>query len=237
MSKYVKNLLSDDLKQRWQGVEMPAAGVADRHGREQHSVCGSDLRDKNIHLMMVKNSMARRAAEGTPLAAAFASTEVRWPPCGVARISSARQGRDSARRRQAFAPFAPQGGVMEGVRLTLRPGPGRSASGPAGKNSSASWSGQILSPGANLVSQLTSVGGAWPAKSSKRCEGGDEGGRTSRRCRGRTAARRDLDQKCVYDQERNRELRNHISQLPVNCRVAGTPTSAHRRAKSEKGSN
>ena len=28
--------------------------------------------------------------------------------------------------------------------------------------------GQILAPGANLVSQLTSVGGDWPAKSSRR---------------------------------------------------------------------
>ena len=33
------------------------------------------LREKNIQLVMVKNSMARRATEGTPLAAAFESME------------------------------------------------------------------------------------------------------------------------------------------------------------------
>ena len=34
-----------------------------------------ELREKNIHLTVIKNSLARRAAEGTPLAVAFESCE------------------------------------------------------------------------------------------------------------------------------------------------------------------
>ncbi len=37
--------------------------------------CAGELREKDIHLLVVKNSMAKRATEGTPLAPAFEGVE------------------------------------------------------------------------------------------------------------------------------------------------------------------
>src|SRR6185437_15149662 len=75
MSKFVKNLISDDLRQRLDGVEnallVSVAGLdANKNYRLRKT-----LRDKNISLLVIKNSMARRATEGTPLAAAFEQME------------------------------------------------------------------------------------------------------------------------------------------------------------------
>ena len=59
MSKYVKNLLSDDLKQRWQGVEHLLLVSLTGINANNNSALRKRLRDKNINMVMVKNSMSR----------------------------------------------------------------------------------------------------------------------------------------------------------------------------------
>ena len=75
MSKYVKSLLTDDLKQRWQGVNDALLVSLTGLSANANSALRKELRGKNIKMVMIKNSMGRRAAEGTPLAAAFESLE------------------------------------------------------------------------------------------------------------------------------------------------------------------
>jgi ribosomal protein L10 len=176
MSKYVKNLLSDDLKQRWQGIESLLLVTVTGINANNTSALRKRLRDKNIHLTMVKNSMARRAAEGTPLAAAFTSTEgslaAVWG--GEDIVALAKDVIKVAEDKQ-FAPFAPRGGVMEGVALT--PDQVFAVSKwPSRQEQLSILVGQILSPGANLVSQLTSVGGALASQIKQKSEGADEAG-------------------------------------------------------------
>ena len=78
-----------------------------------------ELREKSIHLQMVKNSLAKRAADGTPLASAFEElnkpTAVVWG--GEDIVSLAKEVVRLA-KIEAYAPFGPLGGVMEGERLT-----------------------------------------------------------------------------------------------------------------------
>ena len=75
MSKYVKKLISRDISQRLEGVEDALLVNVIGIGANDTVVLRRALRQKDIHLLVVKNSMARRATEGTPLAPAFEGAE------------------------------------------------------------------------------------------------------------------------------------------------------------------
>ena len=67
MSKYVKDLLTNDLAGRLEGVE--ECVVANVVGMDANSTSAlrKRLREKNIRIMVVKNSLARRAFAGLSL--------------------------------------------------------------------------------------------------------------------------------------------------------------------------
>ena len=71
MSKYVKNLVVREIAQRLQGVDDALLVNVVGIDANQTVTLRRELREKHIHLLVVKNSMARRATEGTPLAPAF----------------------------------------------------------------------------------------------------------------------------------------------------------------------
>ncbi len=75
MSKLVKNLLIDDLRNRLQGVNDCLLVNVIGLNSEKTSKLRAELRKKDIRLQVIKNSMARRATEGTPLAPAFEGAE------------------------------------------------------------------------------------------------------------------------------------------------------------------
>lgn len=171
MSKFVKNLISDDLRKRLEGVEsallVSVAGLdANKNFRLRKT-----LRDKNIQLLVVKNSMARRATEGTPLAPAFEEMEgslaVVWGAEDV--VSLAKEITRLASDKQ-FEPFAARGGVMDGARLTAAQVRAVSKW-PSRQEQLSILAGQILSPGAMLASQLTSAGGALASQIKQKGEG------------------------------------------------------------------
>ena len=174
MSKYVKGLLSEDLKQRWQGVEHLLLVSITGIDANNNSALRKQLREKRIHLVMIKNSMARRAAEGTPLAAAFQSLEgslaAVWGGEDIVALA-----KDIIRLSddKQFAPFAPRGGVMDGAPLTAEQ-VRQVSKWPSRQEQLSILLGQIMSPGANLVSQLTSAGGALASQIHQKSEGGEE---------------------------------------------------------------
>ena len=71
MSKYVKNLIADDLRGRLEGVD--DALLVDVIGIDANATVRlrADLRSKGIKLMVIKNSLAKRATEGSALAPAL----------------------------------------------------------------------------------------------------------------------------------------------------------------------
>ena len=160
MSKYVKNLISEDLRRRLQGVD--DALLVNMVGLDANASnrLRAELRQKNIRVLVVKNSLAARAAAGTPLAAALdglgGSAAVCW---GAGDIISLAKEITRLARDQRFAPFAALGGVLDGEKLS-----------PEQVHEVSRWPsreevlgmlvGQILGPGAQLASQLTSAGAA-----------------------------------------------------------------------------
>jgi len=71
MSKYVKNLISEELSKRLGGVD--DALLVNVIGLDSNRTVAlrRELRAKDIQLVVVKNSLAQRATVGTPLAGAF----------------------------------------------------------------------------------------------------------------------------------------------------------------------
>ena len=174
MSKYVKNLITDELKRRLEGVEALLLVNVVGMSANTNTVLRRELRQKNIHLTVVKNSLARRATEGTPLAAAFQGVEgtsaVIWG--GEDIVSLAKEVSRLAADKH-LAPFAPKGGVMEGAALTAEEVM-RVSKWPSRQEQLSLLVGQILSPGANLVSQILSPGGLLASQIEQKAK--DEGG-------------------------------------------------------------
>jgi large subunit ribosomal protein L10 len=170
MSKFVKELITKDLRKRLDGVE--DALVVDVIGlkNEKNVALRQRLRKKNIHLLVVKNSLARRATEGTRLAPAFEIAQgtmaLIWG--GEDIISLAKEVIKIAEDKE-FAPFAPKGGVMDGQPLAGEQIKAVSKW-PSRMEQLSILSGQILSPGATLSAQLLSAGGKLASQIKKKSE-------------------------------------------------------------------
>lgn len=158
MSKFVKNLIRDDLRRRLEGVENALLVSVAGLDANKNSRLRKTLREKDISLLVIKNSLARRATEGTPLAAAFEEMEgslaVVWG--GEDIVSLAKQITALAGEKQ-WEPFTARGGVMDGSRLTAEQ-VAQVSKWPSRQEQLSILSGQILSPGATLAAQLTGAG-------------------------------------------------------------------------------
>ncbi len=174
MSKYVKNLIAQEIAQRLQGVEDALLVNVVGIGANQTVQLRRELREKDIHLLVVKNSLAKRATEGTPLAPAFHGVEgtlaVVW---GAEDFIALVKEIAKLDRSKEFKAFEARGGVMDGEPLT--PDRVREISKwPNRLEQLSILSGQILSPGAQLSSQLIGPGGALASQIEKKADEPDE---------------------------------------------------------------
>ncbi len=174
MSKYVKQLISREISERLDGVEDALLVNVIGMDANQTVVLRRDLREKDIKLLVVKNSMARRAMEGTPLALAFEGVEgtlaVVWG--GEDFISLVKEV-SRLDKSTDFDRFEARGGVMDGEQLDadrVR----EISKWPNRLEQLSILSGQILSPGASLVSQLIAPGGALASQIEKKSEEEEE---------------------------------------------------------------
>jgi ribosomal protein L10 len=171
MSKQLKDLIAGDVRKRLQGVN--DALLVDVIGLNSQNTFAlrKALRSKNIHLLVVKNSLARRATEGTPLSKAFDQSEgslaLVWG--GEDFVSLAKELVE-LHKKPEFEKLTAKGGLMEGDKLTaekvkeISKWPNR-----AGQISILL--GQILSPGSKLLSQINAPGGKLLSQIKKKSEG------------------------------------------------------------------
>ncbi len=159
MSKKVKELVTNTFKSRLDGVA--DCLVADVIGLDANSTVKlrKQLREKNIQLLVVKNSLARRATEGTSLAPAFEDLDgtacVVW---GAEDFVSLVKEVVDLDKSEEFEVFKARGGVMDGEKLS-----------PEKVQEISKWpnrmeqlsilSGQMTSAWTTLQSQLTGPGG------------------------------------------------------------------------------
>jgi large subunit ribosomal protein L10 len=173
MSKYVKNLLTEDFRERLKTVHdallVNMVGLA----ANTNTRLRAELRAKNIHVMVIKNSAAARAANGTPLAPLFEGISGTAAICwGAEDIVSLAKEITKLAKDDKFAPFQTRAGVMDGERLDAARVE-QVSKWPSRTEQLSILLGQILSPGANLASQLNSVGGALASQIEQRGEGAE----------------------------------------------------------------
>lgn len=170
MSKKVKNLITKTFQERLEGIE--DCLVADVVGMDANSttLLRKRLREKNINLMVVKNSLARRATEGTPLAPAFEGIDgtacVVW---GAEDFVSLVKEVVDLDKDEEFDVFKARGGAMDGEQLS-----------PEKVKEISKWpnrveqlsilSGQLTSAWQTLQSQLTGPAGQLASQIEKKSE-------------------------------------------------------------------
>lgn len=159
MSKTLKRLITEEIKQRLQGVnDAVLVNVIGLNSANTYNL-RRDLRKKGLSLLVVKSSLARRATEGTSLAPAFDGGEgsVAIVYGGEDFISLVKE-MVAIYKKPEYEKVQSRGGVMDGEKLS-----------PEKVKEVAKWPnrvgqisllmGQILSPGANLLSQINAPGG------------------------------------------------------------------------------
>jgi len=158
MSKYVKNLIAEDYRRRLEGVE--AAVLVNLVGLDANRTrqLRKDLAEKKIHLLVVRNSLARRALKGTPLEKAFegisGSTAICWGGDDIVALSKEVTKYASDEK---FAPFAAKGGVLDGEALTadqVR----EISKWPSRQELLAQLAGRLLGPAGSLMAAIAGPG-------------------------------------------------------------------------------
>lgn len=173
MSKQVKELLTRDLSRRL--TDVSDCVVANVVGLDAISTTAlrRRLREKNIRLMVVKNSLARRATEGTSLAPAFegldGASAVVWG--GEDFVSLVKEVVELD-KDPVYERFEARGGVMDGERLDADKVRAISQW-PSRFEQLSILSGQLTSPWTRLQSQLIGPGGKLASQIEEKSKKGD----------------------------------------------------------------
>lgn len=172
MSKYVKDLVTRDIKGRLDGVA--DAVLVTYTGLDANST--NDLRGeldkKGISLMLVKNSLARRATEGTSLNPVFEGATGQVALCwgGSDFVSLVKEMVALDKDSGKYSKFKAQGGVLDGERLDA----GKLvevSKWPTREEQIAMLVGQILGPGSQLSAAIKGPGGKLASQIKKKGEG------------------------------------------------------------------
>ena len=170
MSKLLKGLMADDIKRELSGVESVLLVNVIGLNSDQTAALRKELRGEKLRLMVVKNSLARIATEGTVLAPAFdgltGSAAVVW---GGEDVVSLAKSVVKVLGKPAYKGIAPRGGVTDGSRIAAEEIESVSKW-PSREELLGKIVGQILGPGARLAAQLNGPGGALASQIKQRGE-------------------------------------------------------------------
>jgi large subunit ribosomal protein L10 len=158
MSKYVKNLIADEIRGKLDGVE--DAIVADVIGMNSFATFKIRrlMREKGVSMLVVKRSLAGRAAGESRLKPLFeekqGSVAIIW---GCEDFVSLCKEIAAIVKMPEFKTFELKGGVMDGEALTAEKVL-EISKWPNRQQQISMLVGQILSPGSTLSGQLLGAG-------------------------------------------------------------------------------
>ncbi|MEM6980829.1 MAG: 50S ribosomal protein L10 [Planctomycetota bacterium] len=159
MSKYVKELVTRDIKRRLEGVEDAVTVNCTGMDANTTNELRGELGAKDIHMLVVKNSLARRATEGSSLAAAFEGAKgqvaVLWGSTDF--VSLVKEAVRLDKDEEKYDLFTAVGGVMDGEKLD-EDGVKAVSKWPSREEQISMLVGQILGPGATLNAALLGPG-------------------------------------------------------------------------------
>lgn len=175
MSKFVKNIITEHLRKRLDGVEhallVNVVGMEVNDSNRLRSV----LAEKGASVMVIKNSLAARACQGTPLAAAFeklgGTTAICW---GLSDIVSLAKEVVKVTKDKQFAKFSILGGIMDGEAFDANQAI-EVSKWPSREEQIALLLGQITGVGSKLASQINAGGANLASQIKQRWDKDGEG--------------------------------------------------------------
>lgn len=160
MSKFVKNLISEQLRSRFDGVSDAFLVSFGNLNANTNAMLRSMLAEKDIQVTVIKNSLARRATEGTPLEPLFrdltGSLAVCWGSTDVVGLAKELVKLSKDKQFKGFELYA---GVMDGETLDAAQSV-EVSKWPSREEQISLLIGQIVGVGATLSGQLIGPGGA-----------------------------------------------------------------------------
>ncbi|MDR1494240.1 MAG: 50S ribosomal protein L10 [Planctomycetaceae bacterium] len=160
MSKYVKQLVADDIAKRLKSVN--DAFIVSLVGMDANT--GNSLRtvfaEKQINLLVVKNSLAKRALSGTSLAAALGSLDGSCAFCwGASDVVGLAKEIVRLTKDKNFKELKILGGTMDGEALTAEQSV-EVSKWPSREEQISLLVGQIVGVGSGLSGQLIGTASA-----------------------------------------------------------------------------
>jgi len=174
MSKYVKNLVTEHLREQLQGVGDALLVNMIGLDANANNRLRTELQQKDIQVVVVKNSLAARAAAGTPLSPMFegltGTSAVCWGSQDMVSLT-----KDIVRlaKQEQYAAFQVRGGAMDGEKLSPEQVQ-EVARWPSREEQLAILVGQILGPGSRLAAQILGPGGQVASQVSEKGKGSEE---------------------------------------------------------------
>lgn len=174
MSKLVKGMITEELTSKLGEVEDALFVEVMGLDANQSVELRKGLREKDIGLMVVKKSLARRAKEGTPLAKALGELEGSLAICWGSEdfVSLAKEVTKLHEDQENYPKFETRGGVMDGESLS----PERVkeiSKWPSRAEQLSLLVGQILGPGAQLAAAIKGPGATLASQIKKKSEDED----------------------------------------------------------------
>ena len=159
MSKYVKDLVTRDIRNRLDGVD--DAVLVSYVGMDANATneLRGELDKKDIKMMVVKNSLAKRATEGTQLAEAFEGATGQIGVCWGSTdfVSLVKELVRLDKDKDKYEKFVADGGVMDGEKLDAA-GVAAVSKWPNREEQISMLVGQILGPGSRLSGAMLGPG-------------------------------------------------------------------------------
>ena len=174
MSKYVKELVTDDIRKRLTNVNdallVNMIGLEANHNYNLRK----ELRAKKVNVLVVKTSLAAKAMVGTKLAGMFDGVSGSGAVCwGGEDIVSLAKIITEILKNEKFPKFEARGGVMDGEKIAADQ-IAEIAKWPSRTEQLSLLVGQIIGTGGRLSGQLISVGGALASQIVEKSKGGEE---------------------------------------------------------------
>ncbi len=174
MSKFVKQLIIDSVKKRLDGVPYLMLVSLSGVDGNKNKALRANLAEKGISLMVIKNSLARRATEGTLLSPAFDKMDGSYALCwGATDVVALAKELVNLTKDKAYTGFAIKGAVMDGEALSSEQA-FEVSKWPTRQEQIALVLGQIVGVGSKLSGQLIAMGGALASQIAKLGEDKEE---------------------------------------------------------------
>lgn len=174
MSKYVKNLVTDHIRQVLGGVEEAILVNVVGLDANANNVLRGELAERGISLYVVKNSLAARATEGSSLEPMFDGIEGCAAICwGCEDIVSLAKEITALTSDDRFEAFEARGGILDGEWMDAAQVT-EVSKWPTRIEQISILSGQIIGVGERLSAQISGPGGTLAGQIKQKAEDGQD---------------------------------------------------------------